>query len=124
LALSAGLANGLLTAGPLTLARPKLHGTSERFASQLFGTCVLRTNALEALVIAGFVRGLPVRDVEAALVEALGDEAAVSKSTVSRVCEQIKARRWPPSARADQETNDRDQDASDCLARPARERRR
>ena len=61
------------TAGPVTLARPKLRGTTERFASQLFGTGVTRTNALESLVIAGFVRGLSTRDVEAALVEALGE---------------------------------------------------
>jgi transposase-like protein len=42
------------------------------------------------LVIAGFIRGLSVRDVEAALAEALGPEATVSKSTVSRVCQAIK----------------------------------
>jgi transposase-like protein len=41
-------------------------------------------------VIAGFVRGLSVRDVEATLAEALGPEAALSKSTVSRVCDAIK----------------------------------
>jgi transposase-like protein len=78
------------TAGPITLERPKLRGTTERFASRLFGKGVCRTNALESLVIAGFVRGLSVRDVEAALAEALGPEAALSKSTVSRVCEAIK----------------------------------
>ncbi len=49
-----------------------------------------KTNALESLVIAGFVRGLSVRDVEAALAEALGPQATVSKSTVSRICTQIK----------------------------------
>jgi putative transposase len=52
---------------------------------------VSRTNALESLVIAGFVRGLSVRDVEATLADALGPEAALSKSTVSRVCEAIVA---------------------------------
>ncbi len=78
------------TAGRVRLERPKLRGTGERFASQLFGTGVLRTNALEALVIASFVRGLSTRDVEATLVEALGEQAGVSKSTVSRICEQIK----------------------------------
>jgi len=78
------------TAGPVTLERPKLRGTTERFASQLFGTGVLRTNALEALVIASFVRGLSVRDVEASLGEALGEQAAVSKSAVSRVCAELK----------------------------------
>ena len=41
-------------------------------------------------MIASFVRGLSVRDVEAALAGALGDQAAISKSTVSPVCGQIK----------------------------------
>ena len=49
-----------------------------------------KTNALESLVIASFVRGLSVRDVEATLAEALGDQAAISKSTVSSVCQHIK----------------------------------
>jgi putative transposase len=78
------------TAGPVTLSRPKLRGTTGTFASRLFGSHVTRTNALESLVIASFVRGLSVRDVEAALAEALGDQAAISKSTVSSVCGQIK----------------------------------
>jgi putative transposase len=78
------------TAGPVTLKRPKLRGTTEQFASRLLGKGVTRTNALESLVIASFVRGLSVRDVEAALAEALGPEATVSKSTVSRVCQAIK----------------------------------
>ncbi len=78
------------TAGPVTLKRPKLRGSTEAFASRLLGRGVTRTNALESLVIAGFVRGLSVRDVEAALAESLGPEAKVFKSTVSRVCEAIK----------------------------------
>jgi putative transposase len=78
------------TAGPVQLARPKLRGTSEAFASRLFGSHVTKTNALESLVIASFVRGVSVRDVEAALAEALGDQAAISKSAVSAVCGQIK----------------------------------
>jgi putative transposase len=36
------------------------------------------------------VRGLSVREVEAALAEVLGPEAALSKSTVSRICQAIK----------------------------------
>jgi len=78
------------TAGPVVLERPKLRGTDQRFASRLLGKGISRTNALEALVLSGFVRGLSVRDVEATLAEALGPEAALSKSTVSRVCEAIK----------------------------------
>ena len=78
------------TAGPVGLARPKMRGTSEAFASRLFGAHVTKTNALESLVIASFVRGLSVRDVEATLADALGDQAAVSKSTVSAICQAIK----------------------------------
>jgi putative transposase len=78
------------TAGPVALARPKLRGTSEAFASRLFGSYVTKTNALESLVIASFVRGLSVRDVEATLADALGDQAAISKSTVSAICQAIK----------------------------------
>jgi putative transposase len=78
------------TAGEVTLQRPKVRGTEVAFASRLLGTGVTRTNALESLVIAGFVRGLSVRDVEASLAEALGPESTVSKSTVSRICEAIK----------------------------------
>ena len=78
------------TAGPVTLARPKLRGTTEAFASRLPGAHVTKTNALESLVIASFIRGLSVRDVEATLADALGDQAAISKSTVSSVCQAIK----------------------------------
>jgi putative transposase len=79
------------TMGPVELQRPKLRGTDEVFCSQLFGTGVSRTNALEALVIAGWVRGLSDRDIEASLAEALGPEAALSRSTVSRICQSIRA---------------------------------
>jgi putative transposase len=91
-----GLRNGYAeltirsTAGPITLSRPKLRGTAETFASKLLGVGVTRTNALESLVIASYVRGLSTRDVEATLAEALGPEATVSKSSVSRICEAIK----------------------------------
>ena len=56
---------------------------------RLLGIGACRANALESLVIAGFVRGPSVRDVEDTLADALGPEATLSKSTVSRVCEVI-----------------------------------
>ena len=64
-----------------------------------------RTNALESLVIAGYVRGLSDRDVEATLGDALGAEAALSRSTVSRVCEAIKTEfsTWAERSLADVE---------------------
>lgn len=79
------------TMGAVALQRPKLRGTDEAFCSRLFGAGVTRTHALEALVISGWVRGLSDRDIEAALAEVLGPEAALSRSTVSRICQQIGA---------------------------------
>jgi transposase-like protein len=76
--------------GPVDLQRPKLRGTDQAFCSRLFGAGVTRTNALESLVISGWVRGLSDRDIEAALAEVLGAEAALSKSTVSRICQRIR----------------------------------
>ena len=45
------------TAGPVTIQRPKLRGTTEPFCSRLFGKGVTRSNALESLVIGGLVGG-------------------------------------------------------------------
>jgi putative transposase len=90
-----GLRNGYApitvksTSGPITLERPKLRENPEPFTSRLLGIGVSRTKALESLVIASFVRGLSDRDVEAALEEALGEQAALSKSTVSRICQVL-----------------------------------
>jgi transposase-like protein len=79
------------TMGAVELQRPKLRGTDQRFCSRLFGAGVTRTNALESLVISGWVRGLSDRDIEASLAEVLGPEAALSRSTVSRICSAIGA---------------------------------
>ena len=77
------------TMGAVQLQRPKLRGTDQAFCSRLFGAGVTRTNALESLVISGWVRGLSDRDIQATLAEVLGPEAALSKSTVSRICAAI-----------------------------------
>jgi putative transposase len=77
------------TMGAVQLQRPKLRGTDQAFCSRLFGAGVTRTHALESLVISGWVRGLSDRDIEATLAEVLGPEAALSKSTVSRICSAI-----------------------------------
>jgi putative transposase len=88
------------TSGPVTLARPKLRGSDQRFASRLLGAHVTRTNALEALVIAGVVRGLSTRDIAATLAEALGPQAALSRSTVSRIGDAISEEFTAWSARS------------------------
>jgi len=80
------------TGGPLELERPRLRNASALdFASAVVGKGVARTHALEALVLASFLRGLSVRDVEAALTETF-EEPLVSKSTVSRICMEGRER--------------------------------
>lgn len=66
--------------GPVELQRPKLRDTDEALCSRLFGAGVTRTNALESLVISGWVRGLSDREIEAALAEVLGAEAPCCRS--------------------------------------------
>lgn len=78
------------TMGAVELSRPKLRDTDEAFCSRLFGAGVTRTNALESLVISGWVRGLSDRDITAALAEVLGPQAALSRSTVSRICQRLR----------------------------------
>jgi putative transposase len=78
------------TTGPLALERPRLRNASAlEFASEIVGKGVTRTHALEALVICSFLRGLSVRDIEAALEETF-EAPVVSKSTVSRICKRSR----------------------------------
>jgi len=80
------------TAGPLELERPRVRNASALgFASAIVGKGVARTHALEALVVCSFLRGLSVRDVEAALGEAF-EQPVVSKSTVARICASTRER--------------------------------
>ena len=72
--------------GPAEAAR---HHRGVRVAAVRRRT-VTKSNALESLVIAGFVRGLSVRDVENTLAEALGDRGRVVASRpCRRVCQAI-----------------------------------
>jgi putative transposase len=77
--------------GPVQLQRPKLRHAHAGLCDQLFGQGVTRTNALETLVISCWVRGLSDRDVEAMLVEVFGEDATISRSTVSRICQRLRA---------------------------------
>ena len=84
------------TSGPMELQRPRLRDAQKLgFESKVVGKGIARTHALETLVICSFLRGLSVRDVEAALHETF-DADVVSKSTVSRICEDTRERyrRW------------------------------
>jgi putative transposase len=80
------------TSGPMEIERPRVRDASKLgFESRIVGKGVARTYALETLVICSFLRGLSVRDVEAALEETF-DEPVISKSTVSRVLEDTRER--------------------------------
>jgi putative transposase len=84
------------TAGPVELERPRVRNAREfGFESRLLGRHVARTQALESLIICSFLRGLSVRDVEAALEETF-EEPVIGKSTVARVCQDTRERyrRW------------------------------
>jgi transposase-like protein len=78
--------------GEITLAMPQVRNTAEQFVSRVIPdtTAVVRTRPLEALIIGGYVRGLSDRDIESLAAEAgLGQ---VSKSTVSRICRELRDR--------------------------------
>ncbi len=78
--------------GELEIQMPLLRDTAERFVCRLIPDThtVIRTRALEALVIGAYVRGLSDRDIESLLQEAgLGP---LSKSTASRICKELRDR--------------------------------
>ena len=77
--------------GPVQLQRPKLRHAHAGLCDQLFGQSVTRTNALETLVISCWVRGLSDRDVEAMLTEVFGEDATISRTTASRICQRLRA---------------------------------
>jgi transposase-like protein len=71
---------------------PQVRQAAETFASKLFPRTpkLLRTEPLKALVIGAFVRGFSMRDVESLCEQAgLGK---LSRSTASRMCEELKER--------------------------------
>jgi putative transposase len=76
--------------GPVEVQRPKLRHAHAALCDRLFGQGVTRTNALETLVISCWVRGLSDRDVEATLVEVFGEDAKISRTTVSRICQRLR----------------------------------
>ena len=78
--------------GELEVQIPQLRNTAERFVSRVIPDVrmVIRTRPLEVLIIGAYVRGLSDRDIESLLEEAgLGK---VSRSTASRVCQELRDR--------------------------------
>jgi transposase-like protein len=77
--------------GAVQVQRPKLRHAHAALCDRLFGQGVSRTNALETLVLSCWVRGLSDRDIQATLVEVFGQDATISRTTVSRICQRLRA---------------------------------
>lgn len=78
--------------GELVIEVPQVRGALDRFVCRTIpGTrTIVRTRPLEALVIGAYIRGLSDRDIESLLAEAgLGQ---VSKSSASRICQELRER--------------------------------
>jgi putative transposase len=78
--------------GEVTIQVPQARGSLVQFVSSVIPDtrAVVRTRPLEALVIGAYVRGLSDRDIEALAREAgLG---AISRSSVSRLCHELRDR--------------------------------
>jgi len=75
-------------AGLLKFAVPQLRSTDEPFRPQLPERLATRTPDLEALVRGMYVRGLSTQDIGALYGETFG-ESRLSKSTVSRITQQL-----------------------------------
>jgi putative transposase len=78
--------------GEISIAMPQVRNTAERFVSQVIPDtrAVVRTRPLQALIIGSYVRGLSDRDIESLAEEA--ELGHVSKSTVSRICRELRDR--------------------------------
>jgi len=78
--------------GEIQVDIPQVRETAEPFVSKLFPCSrkLLRTEPLRAMVIGAFVRGLSMRDIES-LCEKAG-LGKLSKSTASRICEELRER--------------------------------
>jgi transposase-like protein len=78
--------------GEISIAMPQVRNTAEHFVSRVIPDtkAVVRTRPLEALIIGGYVRGLSDRDIESLAEEA--ELGHVSKSTVSRICRELRDR--------------------------------
>jgi len=78
--------------GELEILVPQLRDAPAAFVSRVIpdSRTAIRTWALEALIVGAYVRGLSDRDIESLVQEAgLGQ---VSKSTASRICQELRER--------------------------------
>jgi putative transposase len=71
--------------GTVTVCRPRLRGLDERFESRVLPLIARRTPAVEELLPQLFLHGLAVGDFDQAMRGLLGEEAALSASTLVRL---------------------------------------
>lgn len=76
------------SAGTITLRRPKVRDTEEKFESRLLPLFARRTPAVDGLLPELYLHGLAQGDMDLALRGLLGEEAPISASTVARLKEK------------------------------------
>ena len=88
----AGYRNGLgkprrltLSAGTITVRRPRVRGLAERFESRLLPVFKRRTEAVGQLLPTLYLHGLAEGDFDLALRGLLGDGAPLSASSIARL---------------------------------------
>ncbi len=80
-----------LSQGTITLRRPRVRGLEERFESQLLPLFARRTREVSELLPELYLHGLAMGDFDLALRGLLGEEAALSASTIARLKEKWQA---------------------------------
>ena len=80
-----------MRSGTITVRRPRVRDLDERFESRLLPLFTPRTNEVRDLLPDLYLHGLASGDFELALSGLLGDQAALSASTVARVKERWQA---------------------------------
>jgi putative transposase len=108
----AGYRNGLgkprrltLSAGTITVRRPRVRGLAERFESRLLPLFKRRTEAVGQLLPTLYLHGLAEGDFDLALRGLLGDGAPLSASSIARLkaCWQAEYDEWRTRSLADLE---------------------
>lgn len=92
-------------AGTLTVRRPRVRGLDERFESRVLPLFAKRTPAVEELLPTLYLHGLAAGDFDQAMRGLLGEEAALSPSSMVRLKAkwQQEYDRWRQRSLADQQ---------------------
>jgi len=80
-----------LGGGTIRLRRPRVRGLEERFESRVLPLFVRRSQEVSALLPELYLHGLAEGDFDLALRGLLGEEAALSASTVARMKSKLQA---------------------------------